>query len=217
MNTRLQQLQSFQIKATKKAMSFPNVHTVVYSTCSIHQEEDECVVSHILNWCKEQTADDGTNCHQDLKMMYDWEVKVPPRFLSWHRRGYSPIDNNHQLSAEQQNCLIRCLPEDGMIGFFVALYVNSSKKERCTDEQIVLLRNQKNETITSNDQSMQSESPVVRSATKKTPDATRKETHTINKVSSKVSGEKKSKSIEPHSNGAFLCNMWKPRGMKRKR
>jgi putative methyltransferase len=36
-NERLMKLQSFQISVIEKAMSFPNVQTVVYSTCSIHQ------------------------------------------------------------------------------------------------------------------------------------------------------------------------------------
>ena len=38
---------------------------------------------------------------------------------TWHRRGNSFPG----LTESQQNSLIRCLPEDGMNGFFVALFI----------------------------------------------------------------------------------------------
>jgi len=40
---RLEKLASFQSVILKKALSFPNVKRVVYSTCSIHNEENEKV------------------------------------------------------------------------------------------------------------------------------------------------------------------------------
>lgn len=38
---RLNKLSSFQSVILKKALSFPNVKKVVYSTCSIHSKENE--------------------------------------------------------------------------------------------------------------------------------------------------------------------------------
>jgi hypothetical protein len=47
-DARLEKLRAFQIAALKKAMSFPAVKHVVYSTCSIHEEENESVVTEVL-------------------------------------------------------------------------------------------------------------------------------------------------------------------------
>jgi len=41
---RLQSLANFQVLALKHAMSFQQVQTIVYSTCSIHEEENEQVI-----------------------------------------------------------------------------------------------------------------------------------------------------------------------------
>ena len=45
---RLKALAQFQYRALTKAFSFPQVRRVVYSTCSIHAEEDEMVVRAAL-------------------------------------------------------------------------------------------------------------------------------------------------------------------------
>jgi putative methyltransferase len=45
---RLARLAAFQVKIVQKAMSFPSVKFVVYSTCSIHEEENENVVQEVL-------------------------------------------------------------------------------------------------------------------------------------------------------------------------
>ena len=46
---RLKKLSSFQSVILKKALSFPAVKKVVYSTCSIHSEENEQVL--FLDFC----------------------------------------------------------------------------------------------------------------------------------------------------------------------
>ena len=62
---RIKSLSNFQLVALKHAMSFPNVDRVVYSTCSVHDEENEAVVSKALS---EVSTDDP----------YDgWELFAP--------------------------------------------------------------------------------------------------------------------------------------------
>ena len=49
-------------------------------------------------------------------------LSAPRRMDSWQRRGLP----HGTLSPDDQLKLIRCLPEDGMNGFFVALFVRRS-------------------------------------------------------------------------------------------
>ncbi|CAG2209297.1 NSUN5 [Mytilus edulis] len=45
---RLESLSNFQALILEQAMKFPNVKTIVYSTCSIHSQENEEVVENVL-------------------------------------------------------------------------------------------------------------------------------------------------------------------------
>lgn len=101
-NSRLKKLQAFQSKILTQAMSFPQVDFVVYSTCSIHCIENEEVVRDVLN------SPVGIN----------WKLSAPKGFESWTRRGI-PIEGFDEKEASK---LIRCLPEDQMNGFFVAVF-----------------------------------------------------------------------------------------------
>lgn len=49
---RLKHLANFQAMILKHALSFPSMQQVVYSTCSIHAEENERVVEEVEEWCK---------------------------------------------------------------------------------------------------------------------------------------------------------------------
>jgi 25S rRNA (cytosine2278-C5)-methyltransferase len=93
---RLIQLSRFQIKILKHAASFPSLHRLVYSTCSIHAQENEMVVQEILKTCPH------------LKIV---EGILP----GWHRRGQEEFEFGKDVVRASAK-------EDQMNGFFVALF-----------------------------------------------------------------------------------------------
>jgi len=141
---RVSQLATFQTTLTKKAMTFPNVHTIVYSTCSVHWQENEGVVADVLGWCRRKQQREKMEAGEaEFGFNYDsWELKTPSRFptSAWQRRGVAnpePGSSLPDLSPEERECVIRCLPDDDMSGFYVALYVNPAKRAcRCSPQQL---------------------------------------------------------------------------------
>jgi len=105
---RLEALRTFQVQALKKAMTFLNVRHIAYSTCSVHLEENESVVAEVLR----HGARAG------------WRLKAPERLKKWERRGL-PFSG---LTQAQSACLVRCSVEDGMIGFFVAIFERAASR-----------------------------------------------------------------------------------------
>ncbi|XP_068126200.1 28S rRNA (cytosine-C(5))-methyltransferase [Hyperolius riggenbachi] len=99
---RLQALSAFQSRALSHGLSFPSVEYVVYSTCSVHQQENEDVVRKIL----EQ--------HPDFRL-----VNALP---SWPLRGMNAF-------PETNCCLRASLNETLTNGFFVALFQRKSKDQ----------------------------------------------------------------------------------------
>ncbi|KAF2077127.1 hypothetical protein CYY_001574 [Polysphondylium violaceum] len=97
---RVQLLADFQLSIIRHAFGFPSIKRVIYSTCSIHQVENEDVVQRAL---EELNKDKET-----------WRlVNILPHWN--HSRGYS-IYKNSEYS-------IRMTPSiDHTIGFFVALF-----------------------------------------------------------------------------------------------
>eukprot|EP01031_Cornospumella_fuschlensis_P031661 gene31661-38262_t len=140
---RVQKLQGFQSKCLARAAEFPGVQCVAYSTCSVHSQENEEVVRRFLASAVGQQfelrAPDG---------LASW----PRRGIRCNDNNSSPSnpsDNNNNstsnsnsksdrdrdrdgavaedLSDEQRAMLIRCAVQDGMNGFFVALFVRKDE------------------------------------------------------------------------------------------
>jgi len=112
---RLSKLSSFQFQVVKHAMSFPHATKIVYSTCSIHAEENERVVIDLL---------------MDKKVQEQgWTVSKRDSVIpAWPRRGlvseFQEVFTDDQEKCEQMagGC-IRALPrEDGGIGFFAVSF-----------------------------------------------------------------------------------------------
>ena len=97
LETRLGKLSNFQVMALKHALSFPSVTRVVYSTCSVYQQENEMVVKEAF----ESYADS-----------FELKYILP----DWESRG-------KKEAFEYADYCVRASPElDRTIGFFVALF-----------------------------------------------------------------------------------------------
>ena len=93
---RLEQLSKFQITILKHAFKFPKVKRIVYSTCSIHEKENEQVVEEVMS-----------SVNQNFKM----RLLLP----DWSERGVS--------SYEHAQCCLRMSHGSALTnGFFVACF-----------------------------------------------------------------------------------------------
>ncbi|XP_010091968.2 probable 28S rRNA (cytosine-C(5))-methyltransferase [Morus notabilis] len=100
---RLNRLAAFQRKALEHALSFPAVERVVYSTCSIHQTENEDVVKSVL----------------PLATSHGFRLEAP--FPRWQRRGLPVFEGAENL--------LRTDPVEDKEGFFIALFVRENHSQ----------------------------------------------------------------------------------------
>ncbi|CAN0057111.1 unnamed protein product, partial [Discosporangium mesarthrocarpum] len=141
--SRVEKLAAFQLAALLKAMSFPQVERVCYSTCSIYRAENEDVIVQALLHQEEPlgapkgalgttgsspgplvpplggptpapAAGDGAGQGQQ-----GWRpFRLVPCLPQWHRRGLA----GGRVNEEMARCMVRANPlEDRTNGFFVAV------------------------------------------------------------------------------------------------
>lgn len=97
---RIEHLSNFQLTALQHAMTFDSVDRIVYSTCSLHEQENELVIK------------------QALQANPSWQLCPPHCLRDWKRRGHKI----NGLTLEQSQCLIRADRDDETNGFFVAYF-----------------------------------------------------------------------------------------------
>lgn len=98
--SRLIKLAAFQEKALIHALSFPAVERLVYSTCSVHQIENEDVIKSVL----------------PLAESYGFQLATP--FPQWPRRGLPVVEGSQHL--------LRTDPVEDKEGFFIALFTRKT-------------------------------------------------------------------------------------------
>lgn len=127
---RLVKLAAFQLQMLRHAMKYPAVEKIVYSTCSIHPEENEQVVLAALR--STEAISGGFNLAS--------RTEVLP---AWPRRGQPGILNDADTEA-----VIRCSPgEDGTNGFFVSCFVRRSKAQLNIGENEMATAGRKHDSI----------------------------------------------------------------------
>ncbi|XP_031565177.1 probable 28S rRNA (cytosine-C(5))-methyltransferase, partial [Actinia tenebrosa] len=110
---RLDSLSQFQLTALLHALSFPSVKKVVYSTCSVHRQENEDVVKQALS--KSQG-----------------EFELSPIMAAWTNRGLPVFPG-------AERC-IRASPEVNQTnGFFVALFTRKEVDSEHTNGSVTNL------------------------------------------------------------------------------
>lgn len=106
---RLTQLHKLQAQILRHAFSFPNVQKIVYSTCSVHEEENEQVCDEIYEKFKDR--------FKIKKVMKEWPERG--------REGYQKSDR-----------YLRASPSETLTnGFFVACFKRRKVKQRVCSQK----------------------------------------------------------------------------------
>ncbi|KAK5276031.1 hypothetical protein LTR40_012144, partial [Exophiala xenobiotica] len=123
--TRLQKLAALQTRIVEHALAFSAALRVTYSTCSVHVEENEGVVSRVLS----------SEVAKSRGWRVLWRREQVAGLRSWRHRGIpnsiTDRDEDSTLTQEELEACIRCYPEDdeGTMGFFVCAFARPSQHE----------------------------------------------------------------------------------------
>ena len=138
---RLTSLSAFQLQLLKHAMKFTDAKRIVYSTCSIHMEENESVVVKAL------ISDIGRRggwrlLHRDeqVKGLQDWHVRGDQTAcdsLFSDKATKLVFAEKATCAAMVADACIRCErgTTDGTMGFFVAGFVRDERLKKTTAEE----------------------------------------------------------------------------------
>ena len=105
----LKQLAEDQEALILHALSFPKLEALVYSTCSIHDAENEEVVKKVL---KQVSSD----------------FELVPALPWWGRRGHD-LDGTEESQHIAKCCVRTSYPDDQTIGFFLARFERRKLRE----------------------------------------------------------------------------------------
>ena len=112
---RLSALSRFQLSALCHALKFEQARRISYSTCSIRRQENEDVVAAALHAMRQTSSREGG-------AMFALRRCLP----KWSRRGIAgPPPGSPEapsLTPAEADCVVRVEPQDGMHGFFVAVF-----------------------------------------------------------------------------------------------
>ncbi len=124
LSVRLDPLSAFQLKLLLHTFQFPKARKVVYSTCSIHAQENEHVVLKALD---APISREGNwrilRREEQVCGAQDWPIRGDRDAY----KIFSGIDGMHDLRAITDAC-IRCEKgtDEGTQGFFVAAFVRDN-------------------------------------------------------------------------------------------
>ena len=123
--TRLQKLSALQTRIVEHALAFPAAQRVTYSTCSVHVEENEGVVSRVIG--SEVARSRGWRVLRrgdQVAGLRDWRHRGTPGSMTDTGEGST-------LTQEELEACIRCHPGDdeGTMGFFVCAFARPSQRE----------------------------------------------------------------------------------------
>ncbi|KAH9966239.1 S-adenosyl-L-methionine-dependent methyltransferase [Lactifluus volemus] len=109
---RLAKLAAFQLQMLRHAMKYPAVVKIVYSTCSVHPEENEQVVYAALQ--SAEAAAGGFKLAPRAEVLPEWSRRGQPGFLD---------------DSEDTEAVVRCSAvEDATNGFFVSCFVRPAEE-----------------------------------------------------------------------------------------
>ena len=119
-SARLEKLSNLQSHLIEHAFTFPAASRITYSTCSIHTEENECVVARVL---QSPVAVKGgwrlLTRHEQVEGLREWKHRGLKQASSGEDSG------RWTLGKDQLDACIRCYSndEEATMGFFVCCFV----------------------------------------------------------------------------------------------